>query len=253
MTFTNLDTITRRTLIERRLPLHWYVEFLVHGASCLRELTFDTLKIINSATLIPNSAGQANLPCDFVDEVCVCITHGQFLSPMVHRDNITPLINYSQTGQPIPYGGSSDGLGNVFLPDGWPINSWFWNIDDFGESLGRMFGTDTTLFNPNGYKIFKERRQVQFTETSTRCSYVLLYISDGQTIDNASQITPMAINALQAWTDWKRSKNAADPKSKEGFGYSNAKRNLRSRLSDIDSLEDIKQIIRANYQDAPKT
>jgi hypothetical protein len=253
MIFTNLDTIVNLTLLERRLPKHWYIEFLVHCSSCLRELNIDTLKIINSATLIPNAAGQANLPCDYMAECGIFITYGQYLAPMVHRNNITPLVNYNQTGQPIPYGGPLDNPLNNFLPGNWPVNSWFWNIDDFGESLGRMFGTDTTLFNPNGYQIFEKRRQVQFTETNTRGSYVLLYISDGQTIDNASQITPMAINALQAWTDWKRSKNAANPKSPEGFGYFNAKRNLRSRLSDIESLEDIKQIIRANYQDAPKT
>lgn len=252
MIFTNLDTSVRRELLERRLPIHFYLEVLTHMSACLRELTFDTLQVINTVTLTPNAAGQANLPCDFDQEIGIFISSGQFLYQMVHRDNITPLVNYNQTGQPVPYGSSSSNATNSFLPEGWPINSWFWNIDDFGESLGRMFGTDTTLFNPNGYKIIKERGQVQFTETNNRCNYVLIYVSDGQTINNASQITPRAINTLQAWTCWKRSKNYANPKSPEGFGYYNAKRNLRSRMNEID-LEDIKQIIRSNYQDAPKT
>ena len=252
MIFTTLDIIVRRTLLERRLPIHWYVETLVHCSTCLRELNFDTLQIINTVTLTPNQAGQADLPCDFTQEVGMFLPIGQYLSPIVHRDNITPLVNYNTTGQPVPYSQNPTAPINTTIPFDWPGGNWYWNVNDLGENLGRLFGYDTTLFNPNGYIIVPERGQVQFTETFTQPSAVFMYISDGQTITNASQITPMAIITLQAWNDWKRSKNAANDMSPEGMTYKRARKMLRSRLSDL-SLLDIKQIIRSNYQDVPKT
>ena len=47
MRLSTLDEITRRGLLEDGLPIHYYFEYLTHGATCLRELSFDTLKIIN--------------------------------------------------------------------------------------------------------------------------------------------------------------------------------------------------------------
>jgi hypothetical protein len=51
MRYTTLDKIVRRNLLAKRLPLHYYIEFMVHASTCLRELTFDSLKIINTVEL----------------------------------------------------------------------------------------------------------------------------------------------------------------------------------------------------------
>jgi hypothetical protein len=51
MKYTTLDKIVRRNLLAKRMPLHYYIEYLVHASSCLRELTFDSLKIINTVEL----------------------------------------------------------------------------------------------------------------------------------------------------------------------------------------------------------
>src|SRR4030081_1630533 len=102
MIFTNLDICVNRFLLGRRYPKHYYVEALVHMSACLRELTFDTLQIINSAVIQPNNAGQAYLPADFNDEVGLYIATGQKISQVPHRDNLNPLVNYNTVGQPIP-------------------------------------------------------------------------------------------------------------------------------------------------------
>ena len=47
MVFTTIDTIIRRSLLNNSLPIHWYTQELFSAAECLRELNFDTLKIIN--------------------------------------------------------------------------------------------------------------------------------------------------------------------------------------------------------------
>lgn len=252
MIFTTLDICVRRYLLARRYPLHYYAEVLTHMSACLRELTFDTLQIVNTAVITPNQAGQAYLPSDYQDEVGLFIATGQLTSIVPHRDNINPLVNYNATGQPVPYSTNPAAPLETSLPFDWPGGNWYWNVNDLGENLGRLFGYNTTLFNPNGYAIEEQRNQIQLLESFTEANYLLMYISDGQTVNNASQITPMAINTLEANTDWKISPNRANIKSPEGNTYLIARKQLRSRLNKLD-LQDIRTIIRANYQDAPKT
>ena len=67
MRLATLDEITRRGLIESGLPIHYYFEYLTHGATCLRELAFDTLKLVNTIQLPVSETGAVDLPDDFVD------------------------------------------------------------------------------------------------------------------------------------------------------------------------------------------
>ena len=97
MLFATLDEITRRGLLEDGLPIHWYPEFLYHGATCLRELNFDTLQLINTANLPVNSYGGVDLPDDFSDDLSVSVPVGSALAPLPKQDYITPLRIHSTT------------------------------------------------------------------------------------------------------------------------------------------------------------
>jgi len=172
MIWSNLDSITRRRLLEMRLPLHYYLEYLLHASTCLRELHIDTLKVINYVELTLNDYYAADLPVDFVDDVGVGIQVGQFLQPISKRDNITNLRNVDTDGSFIPFTDSGTTNGDTFF--GFNGNwLWWWNINDFGEPTGRYFGANGGA-NSNGYKIIKERRQIQFTETFTSANDVLM-------------------------------------------------------------------------------
>ena len=98
----------------------------------------------------------------------------------------------------------------------------------------------------------KERRQIQLTDNFQNSNVVLLYISDGQRADNATQVETMAQQAIQAWCDWKRSPNAAIKDSYEAATFYNEKRLLRARLNDL-TKTDILNIIRNSYTGAPKS
>ena len=126
---------------------------------------------------------------------------------------------------------------------------WFWNVSDFGEPTGRFFGASggTSI----GYKVIRERRQIQMSIGFERTSIVLQYISNGQSIDSASQIDTQAIQCIRAWQEWKRSANANNDLSPEAISFYNNKKRLRSRLSSL-TIVDIKNTLRNGYTGAVK-
>lgn len=247
MRFTSLDKIIRRTLLAKRLPLHYYVEFLVHASTCLRELTFDSLRIINTVELTLNDYYAADLPCDYIDWTKVGLKIGQFVQPITQRESINRLRNQDSQGNYIPY--QDPATYNMDFPF-WPGYWMFQNVDDLGENIGRMFGWNTGLV-PDGFKILKERNQIQFLETARTSTYVLEYISDGQTSDNASQVDQYAWSTIEGFINWKRSPNADNDHSPEAYNYKNLRRQLRARMSEL-TLYDIRQIMYRNYSAAIK-
>ena len=139
MNLTTIDEIIRRGLLEDGLPIHWYAEFLYHSSTCLRELSFDTLKIVNTANLPVNSYGAVDLPADFSDDIAVCMPIGAGLYPLPKQDWLSPIrIHDTTSGEFVPYNSVSteetDNTGSVtpqaffgrttssigWFNDGWP-------------------------------------------------------------------------------------------------------------------------------------
>lgn len=247
MKYTSLDSVIRRNLLAKRLPIHYYVEFLVHASTCLRELTFDTLRIVNTVELELNDYYAADLPCDYVDWTKVGIKVGQFVRPITQRDTINRLRNQDAQGDYTTY--TDPATANQEFPF-WPVFWWFQNIDDLGENTGRLYGFDTSD-TVNGFKVIKERRQIQFTESIESTTIVLEYISDGQTSDNATQIDPYAQIAIESFINWKRSPSADIDRSPEARSYFNQRRILRARMGQV-TLADIRQILYRNYRASVK-
>jgi hypothetical protein len=246
MIFATLDQIIRRTLLEKGYPIHWYAEYMFHASAAIRELSKDTLKIIRSARLPVNSYYAVDLPDDFVDDLAVTLPVGNLLQNVPKKDSITPLrLHDTASGAFVPYSDSSDDSEGETVFGFVPSSQWFWNVNDFGEPTGRYFGAGGGA-NANGYKVFKERRQIQLTESFTSDEIVLLYISSGQSADNATQVEWLAFSAIQAFINWKRSRNADIDQSPEGVSWYNQRRLLRANLNDM-TTTDIKQILRKNY------
>lgn len=246
MLLATIDEIVRRGLLENSLPIHWYSELLYHSATCIRELNYETLQIINTANLPVNDYGGVDLPDDFDDDVSVCVPAGMGLLPLPHQDWITPLrIHSTETGEFVPYPNlqNTSGLPNVFY--GFPYQwSFYWNVNDYGEAMGRRFGSHggTAV----GYRVVKERRQLQMTGNFNDTNIILMYISTGQSIDNASQIDYKAFQTIRAYQDWQKSPNKGNDNSSEGKKYYNQLRHLKSRLNPL-TKTDIQNIIRSAY------
>lgn len=255
MILTTIDIIVRRALLENGLPIHWYAEFLYHASTALRELSFDTLQIVNTRNLAVNEYGAADLPDDYSDEIAVCLSAGQRIVPLPHLDNINRIrVNNEDTGAFEPYTNTNTNSNGeqvdsslFFAGTGWV---WFWNVNDWGEGTGRFFGANGG--SQFGYDIFPERRQIQLTGGVTEGNVILQYISDGQNADSASQISTMAIQAIRAFQEWKRSPEPNNEFSAEGRHWHNQRRLLRARLSSL-TIVDIKNILRSNYSASIKT
>jgi hypothetical protein len=255
MKLATLDTIVRRGLIESGLPMHYYLEYMVHSATCLRELSFDTLKIVNTVHLPVNDYGAVDLPDDFVDDVAVSLPAGTTLQPLPHQEWINPIRTHNgTTGQfSVPHNNAKEYANSAGADDSFFWGSagwlWYWNVNDFGEPTGRFFGAKGGT--QRGYKVIKERRQIQMSFDYSGKSIVLQYISDGQSIDNASQIDTQAIQCIRAWQEWKRSPGANNDYSAEAISFYNRKKQLRSRLSGL-TLVDVKNALHQGYTAAVK-
>ena len=252
MLWANLDMTVNRTLLERGLPKHYYLENLLHQSAGVRELAKDTLQLVNTTKLVVNSYGAADLPGDFMDEVAVSLPIGQFLSEIPKRDDINPLRVTDSTGAFTTYA-DTELITEPFtffsaIPVGW---GFYWSVNDFGEPTGRFYGVNGGV--SYGYQIFRERRQIQFTENLIGAGdIILIYVSNGQHADNATQIDFRAFRCIQTYSDWQRSPNAAFKDSPEAATFYNEKRLLRANMDDL-TTTDIKQILRKNYKATMKS
>lgn len=249
MVYTTLDIICRRALLENKMPIHYYAEYLFNASTCLRELTIEALKVINTKNLPVNERGEVDLPDDFQDDVMLSLGAGAVLRPIPHKTSLNPLqIHNATTGAfEVQANPATVNSGNLYFP--FVGYSWFWNVSDWGEPTGRVFGA--TGGNPAGYQVFKERRQIQMYGGFTSGSIILQYISNGQSVDNASMVDNMAFATIQSYIDWKSSPNAKNEFSPEGRMYYNQRRKLRARLSDL-THEDIRNVIHSSYTAAIK-
>lgn len=243
MNNSSVDIIVRRALLERGLPIHFYGEFLFYASTCIRELSFDTLLLVNSANLPVDVNGNVTLPSDFVDDVSVCIPVGQGLKTLPKQDWITP-IRIHDASSYIPYQNVETNSENVF---GYPLAgfTWFWNVDSFGSPTGRMFGASGG--SSSGYKVLKAQRRIQMTQDFAGSNVVVLYISDGQSVDNATQVDVLAFATVNSFIAWKTSPNRDNEFSAEGRGFINQKRLLRARLNPL-TVTDINNILHNAYK-----
>lgn len=256
MKLTSLDQIVRRTLINKRLPLHWYLPFLSYAAECLRERTFDTLCATKTCLLTINSYFAVDVPCDFESIVALGIEVGQFVQPVTQRNGISNLNNLNSQGQRIPYGNAPSGVSsNDFDNFPWFPGYWmFQNVDSLGENLGRLYGLNTGLVNTS-YKYVRERNQIQFSEDFPATQVVLEYLIDGECPDNATKVPYEAFSMIQAYIDWqwkihfKRSGGAEIMMAEKS--YSREWRYCRARMQNTD-LTDIRQSLLKGYSGAPK-
>lgn len=248
MTLTTLDQITRRNLLEKGLPLHFYLEYMLHAATCLRELTISTLHIVRAKVIKINSYNAITLPDDFSDDIMLSISTGATLWVIPKRDDINPIRSIDSNGNYVPY----PTVYNLNGMDFWGYNPnwvWFWNINDLGEPTGRFFGAGGG--DLRGYQVFRERNEIQLVGPCSGDSVVLLYISDGQSADDATQVEIVAINCIQRYQNWMTSPNRDNINSPEGRTYVAALRELRARKDDL-TPADIKNIVRTNFKASMK-
>lgn len=227
MILLTLDSLVRRYLLNRNLPIHHYLETLVHSATALHELNIRTLTKVNTVKLEVSSYGAIEIPSDMMDEIGVYEQVGGKLRPIPKTNGLMPLRNRDESGAFVPHENSIEASGETYDTN---LAPFFYNSSDLGEPTGGYYGLGGG--SNVVYQKFPERREIQLYGPVG--SYVVLkYISDGNRADNATEVDTRASRAIHTFVDWQRSNNAAYKDSPEARTYYNEERLLRASLNEI--------------------
>lgn len=238
MKYTTLHKVITGYLLQRRYPIHFYVEFLIYAQRCFQEIHYDTLGNVRTKKLPINEYGAVTLPCDFMDWCKIGVPNGQFVKPLANRPGLSRLNNFDSNGTKIAY----PEVNNVFngIYGGW--NTVRYN--DQLESVGRNYGSRGNQLNT--FKVLLDRNEIQVNIDIQANEIVLEYISDGQESDNATKITPYAISTLEAYINWKMKENGRSyseyERTRAQRQFDQQHRILRARMNPL-SIADIKSII----------
>lgn len=242
--------------MQKRYPLHFYLQFLKFASDALRELSFDTLKVIKIARLPVNSYNAIELPCNYVDLVALGVEWGAYVQPLVASDAINRLPHYNNEGQITKYPDVSyddSKSGNIFGVGFLGYNWVTWN--EYNEPTGRLYGLGN-FPGANGYKIIIERNIIQLDDASCSKWAVLSWISDGQDCDSATMVDTYAIKTIESYIVWQlklHSRAYSDGQAAEAERiFINDHKNLRARKNDL-TCADIRNIIRKQSHASIKT
>lgn len=222
MTFTTLDIIVRSVLLKTGRPIHYYIQYLKHACDALRELTFDSLKNVNTVKLALNEYNAVPLPCSFADLVSVGLENFDMVRPLAQVGRYNRLNNFDTAGQKALYATPADPAN---------CNGLYWNwtesVRDDGEFMGRMFGG---VANYNGFKVLREREEIQFDIHAAFTHAILEFISDGTDNDAATKVHPYAQKTIEEYVLWQA-------KIGTELAFNQAHKRLRSRLNPMTTTE----------------
>jgi hypothetical protein len=103
MKFTSLDQVVKGYLLQRRYPIHFYIDFLVYAQRCFEEISFDSIGNVRTQKLSINSYNAVTLPDDYMDWIKVGVENGQFVKPLINRPGMNRLNNFS-SGNIVEFG-----------------------------------------------------------------------------------------------------------------------------------------------------
>jgi len=138
------------------------------------------------------------------------------------------------------------------------ISSWPWygytvQWNDRLEYTGRNYGA--RLDRSDTFSVIPERNEIQLHNSIDATAIILEYVSDGSLIDNATQITPYAKSALEAYINWKIKENGRSYGEGERLRaqrqFDQQNRILRARMNPL-TVQDIRATIYRNTSGAPK-
>jgi len=225
MKWYSLKIITKNVLLRRGYPIHYYMQFLASARDCLREMSLDSMPIINTELIdvvVDGGYRVIPLPDDYVDWSKVGVRVGQFVRPLLERESINRLHNYdTTTGDIIPYDSLTDVLatdGNVDFTFGYNSPWYNWDTvtwDTYGEFTGRFYGFPGAGSESDTFKVLPERNQIQLNENLLVTKIVLEYISDGMSCNSATQVDVYAVKTIEEYVIWQQKEQNRNYSSQE--------------------------------------
>lgn len=244
---TKIDSLVRQVLLEKGLPVHFYIRLLSWSLDCLKELELDIIGKIKTDELVANNLGRVKLPCDYVDWARVGTVSGQYVLRMAPNDNYARALRQDSSGAYAPY---SDGeYTSEYLWNSPYVMDWF---DKNGSFRGRGFGgngTPTDTFMVIG-------DEMQLNNNYAEGDRITLdYLSFDQA--SASSYAPKySESTIRSYMEYKYAfslpKSVPYDKNVAKSNYEGEYRRLVARVSPVD-VDTIRRIKDRNFKQTAKT
>lgn len=234
-----LDSIIRRNLAKRKLPLHYYSPILVMAKEGLDEMHFDSLQKLKVVTIAINTTLMTGaLPADYVEAVAVGFETGDKVRPVGYNHR----LNQRNSGAAFEEKDPLYSLGTGFYIGGFLLENFF---NEYLGYNGREFGRPVTF--TDSYTILREAGLIRIDNKSNIETIQLVYLSLPEKVSNKSVIHPFAKKALDSYIDWQWSAYNKDKDQElRRRDFFNNYRMLRSRLNDMTTVE-IKRVVRNKF------
>ena len=233
-----LDEVVRKTLHKHRLPLHYYLPFLVIMRDGLKEMQYAVLPAENTLELELDDNFEADLPADYVDEIQLYKADGDRLVPLVRDKSISSFDN----------AGAGFDLANLVSVQDSTIPIYVSSLD---ENYGRQFG----MIQPrvDSYRIIRELGKIRLSNETELDTVYLKYVTLPKKTTLRTLIHPYIEAAIVAYTNWQLSfyNNERDVMMKRAEYY-NERRLSKSKLNSI-GMKDILSSFRMYHNQAVKT
>jgi len=231
----------------------------------LRELGFDSLKVIRSLKVSVNSANNtATLPDDYVDWSKVGVVGADGLVYVLGENKN---INYSQkysTSSGSTYDANGDGLldreddktGGTSgttgaLDDG--FGSYIFRNYVYGNNQGQLYGMGGGRY-AGEFRVNLDQNRIELKTNASHSDLVIEYVADEARSSNP-QVHAYAQEALLSYIYYKlierKSTVPANEKMRARSEYYNERRKANARMKSFTKEEALKTI-RKNYKQAPK-
>lgn len=240
-----LDSIVRQVLLEKNLPMHFYIRLLSWGLECLKELSLDVVGKVKTAELAVDALGRVKLPCDYVDWVRVGTLEGQHVLKMGETTTFARQLR-QVNGVYVAYE-DAQYTSEYFWASPY-VQDWF---DMNGDFRGRGFGgngtdTDTFMVLDGEMQVNNNYKEGQVI--------VLDYI--GYDTANASSYVPKyAESTVKAYMEYKYMcsipKSNPYDKNMARKDYENEQRKLFARVNPLD-IEAIRRVKDRNFRSTVK-
>src|SRR6185437_13933644 len=97
MKYTTLDIVVKGYLLQKKYPIHFYIDFLIYASRCFEEIHMDSIANIRTARIPVTDYNAARLPDDFMDWTKIGVENGQFVRPLIQR-TMNRRNNYTTNG-----------------------------------------------------------------------------------------------------------------------------------------------------------
>lgn len=273
-----LNEIVRKTLSKSRLPLHYYIQFLVFARDGLKELRLSMLPAMTTVKLTLDSNFEATLPADYVEEINAYESIGDKLVELPHGELISS-FDYNPWSVTTPYI-----IGSLVNSGGFswrslsshtgvtPVEGATWtkvikfssqsslystgdmtgayNEGSFGENTGGLYGY--VSIDNRGYRILREYDKIRVDNNSGLTEVYLKYITMPTKVSNQTLVHPILEPVVVAYINWQKGEywKERDYLSKRQEFY-NKRRLAKSQLNPL-NITDIVTTFRKNYGQAIK-